>query len=71
MDKNILGRKVTADVLIIKFTEGPYFENVDDYEEHVEALKIKSKCVRYMYIEGKHHTHLTHPELISPIFLNV
>ena len=73
-DQLILARKVTADVLIIKFTEGPYFENVEDYEEHVEALKTKSKCVRYIHVEGKHHTHLTHPELVAPIindFLSV
>lgn len=66
-DQLILARKVTAGVLIIKFTEGPYFENPDDYIEHVEALKTKSKCVRYVHVEGKHHTHLTHPERVAPI----
>ena len=73
-DQLILARKVTADVLIIKFKEGPYFESPEDYAEHVEALKFKSKCVRYVEVEGQHHTHLTHPERIAPIiidFLNV
>lgn len=66
-DQLILARKVTADVLIIKFSAGPYFENPEDYNEHVDALKTKSKFVRYIEIDGKHHTHLTHPEKIAPI----
>jgi pimeloyl-ACP methyl ester carboxylesterase len=66
-DQVILARKVTADVLIIKFSEGPYYEPAENYREHVEALRTQSKCVRYVEMEGKHHTHLTHPELVAPI----
>ena len=62
-----LARKVSADVLIIKYSEGPYFEDPEDYEEHIEALKTKSKKVQYIHVDGKHHTHLTHPERIAPI----
>ncbi len=62
-----LAHKVTADVLIIKFSDGPYFEAPEDYEEHIEALKTKSKKVQYIHVDGKHHTHLTHPERIAPI----
>lgn len=72
-DQVLLARKVTADVLIIKFSEGPYYESPEDYQEHVEALRTQSKCVRYVEMEGKHHTHLTHPERIAPVindFLN-
>ncbi|XP_057370263.1 serine hydrolase-like protein isoform X1 [Daphnia carinata] len=66
-DQVVLAAKVTADVLIIKFTEGPYFESVEDQVEHIEALRKSSKNVRYVEIEGKHHTHLTHPERIANI----
>ncbi|KAK4020211.1 hypothetical protein OUZ56_002209 [Daphnia magna] len=66
-DQIVLAAKVTADVLIIKFTEGPYFESVEDQVEHIEALRKSSKNVRYVEIEGKHHTHLTHPERIANI----
>lgn len=66
-DQLIMASKVTADVLIIKFTEGPYFEPVEDYLEHVEALKRNSKNVQYVEVEGQHHAHLTHPERIAPI----
>ncbi|KAK4020188.1 hypothetical protein OUZ56_002181 [Daphnia magna] len=72
-DQLILARKTTADVLVIKFIDGPYFEDPEDYQEHMEALRTSSKCVRYVEIEGKHHTHLTHPETVAPIindFLN-
>lgn len=62
-----LAHKVTADVLIIKCSEGPYFESPEDYDEHIEALKTKSKNVRYVHVEGKHHVHLTDPDRIAPI----
>lgn len=62
-----LAHKVTADVLVIKFSEGPYFEAPEDYEEHIEALKTKSKRVQYVQVEGMHHTHLTNPASVAPI----
>ena len=68
-----LARKITADVLIIKYKDGPYFESEEDYMEHVEALKTSSKNVRYVEIEGTHHAHLRHPERVAPFiteFLN-
>lgn len=72
-DQLVLARKVTADVLIIKFSDGPDFETAENSAEHIEALKASCKRVRYIVIEGKHHTHLTHPELCAPViteFLN-
>lgn len=66
-DQLILAGKVTADVLIIKFTSGPYFEPPEDYLEHVEALKANAKRVRYIEVEGLHHAHLTNPERVAPI----
>lgn len=66
-DQLVLASKVTADVLIIIFTEGPYFESKEEHLEHVEALKTKSKCVRYVEIEGKHHTHFTNPAKVAPL----
>ena len=69
-DMMFLAKKVTADVLIIKYKDGPYFESEEDYMEHVEALKSsKAKIVKYVEIPGMHHTHLTHPESVAP-FIN-
>lgn len=69
-DQLILAQKVTADVLIIKFKDGPYFESDEDQQEHIEALKTSSKSVKYVEVDGRHHTHLTHPERISSIISN-
>lgn len=72
-DQLFLARKVTAHVMIIKFTSGPYFESPENYLEHVEELKANAKSVRYIEMEGMHHAHLTHPETVAPIiseFLN-
>ena len=66
-DQLILARKVTADVLIIKYSDGPDFETAENSLEHVEALKSSAKRVLYIQVEGKHHTHLTNPELVAPI----
>ncbi|EFX76294.1 hypothetical protein DAPPUDRAFT_306263 [Daphnia pulex] len=66
-DQLILARKVTADVLIIKCSDGPDFETAENSLEHVEALKTNAKRVQYVIVEGRHHTHLTNPELVAPI----
>ena len=65
-DLLILANKVTADVLLFKFKDGPQFETMDEFMEHVEALKTKSKNVRFVEIEGMHHTHLKNPERVAP-----
>lgn len=66
-DMLMLAKEVTADVLFIKFAQGPEFESRENFMEHVETLKTKSRSVRYCEVEGMHHTHLTHPERIAPI----
>ena len=67
-DQLFLAKKVLADVLIIKFKDGPYFEREEDNMEHVEALKSgPSKLVKYVEIDGMHHAHLTHPERVAPL----
>ena len=67
-DMLFLATKVTADVLIIKYSDGPYFESEEDYKEHVEAIKSsKAKIVKYIEVNGAHHTHLTHPERVSSL----
>ena len=65
-DQLILANKVTAEVLLIKFKDGPQFETMEVFMEHVEALKVKSKNVRFVELEGMHHTHLTNPESVAP-----
>lgn len=66
-DQLILARKTTAAVLVIKFKDGPYFEDPQDYAEHVEALRTSSRNVIYAEVDGKHHIHLTNPESIAPM----
>jgi hypothetical protein len=64
-----LARKVTAEVLIIKYSEGPQFEPVEDLMEHIKALKTNSKNVKFVEVEGTHHAHLRHPERIFPFII--
>lgn len=66
-DQLELARKVTADVLLIKYKDGPIFEPMENFMEHVEALKTSSKNVRFVQVDGSHHAHLTHPERVAPI----
>ena len=61
-DQLLLAKEVTAQVLVIKFIDGPYFESPHNYEEQVEALRVKTKSLEYIEVEGRHHVHLTQPE---------
>lgn len=67
VDMLTLAKEVTAEVLFIKFAQGPDFESRENFMEHVEYVKTKSKRVLYYEVEGMHHVHLTHPERIAPI----
>lgn len=66
-DLLVLARNVTADVLVIKYKDGPHFEPMELFMEQVEALRTKSKGVRFVEVEGQHHTHLTNPDRVAPI----
>jgi len=66
-DQLVLAKRVTAEVLIIKCKDGPYFESPQCYSEQIEALKTKSKKIEYHEVEGHHHVHLTHPQRVAPL----
>lgn len=66
-DQLVLAKQVTAEVLIIKFKNGPYFESPQCYSEQIEALKSKSRKFEYHQVEGYHHAHLTHPKRVAPL----
>ncbi|XP_032778063.1 serine hydrolase-like protein isoform X1 [Daphnia magna] len=72
-DQLAMAREVTANVLIIKFAQGPDFESRDNFMEHVENLKTKAKNVFFVEVDGTHHVHLTNPNRVASIisdFLN-
>ena len=64
-DQIYLAREVRCEVMIVKFSEGPYFESVENYREQIEALRSGAKKLVYVEVEGKHHAHLTHPERMA------
>lgn len=66
-DQLEMAKEVTANVLVIKFAQGPDFESPENFMEHVKTLKTKAKNVRYVEVEGAHHVHLTHPDRIATI----
>ena len=66
-DQLVLARQVTAEVLVIKCKDGPYFESSQCYSEQMEALKTKSRRFEYHEVEGNHHAHLTHPQRMAPL----
>ena len=66
-DQLVLPKQVAAEVLIIKFENGPYFESPQCYSEQIEALKYRSRKLEYHEVEGYHHTLLTHPKRVAPL----
>ena len=66
-DMQIISKQITAEILVIKFTGGPYLDSVEDYIEQAELLKTSSKSFNYVKVPGKHHVHLTNPQSIAPM----
>ena len=50
---------------IFQALDGHYYETEEKYQKMIEQFRKDSKLFRYTEVEGKHHVHMTHPEIIS------
>jgi pimeloyl-ACP methyl ester carboxylesterase len=46
------------------------FEPKELYREFYDLYRDASEDFRYVEVEGRHHVHLSHPELVAPIISN-
>ncbi|KAK7079263.1 Serine hydrolase-like protein 2 [Halocaridina rubra] len=61
-----LARSIECPLLILKATEGHYYnETQETYNVVLAAFQENSRHFSYKEVEGKHHIHLTNSEIVS------
>ena len=60
-------RQLECEMLLIKGSKGPLYEDQAIYDEIMEIYKEKAKVFKYVVLEGTHHLHLNNPELVAPV----
>jgi len=61
-----LAKQISIPHLIVKGSTGPVFDSQEHNEEILELYK-KNKLFDYQIVEGGHHVHLTHPQIVMPV----
>merc|ERR1719312_511571 len=60
-----LAKQISIPHLIVKGSTGPVYDSQQHNEEILELYK-KNKLFDYQIVEGGHHVHLTHPQIVMP-----
>lgn len=54
-------------IFIAKAKGGSYYEAKENFYEVLDVLKRSSVDCDFHYVEGSHHVHLNHPEVVAPL----
>lgn len=65
-----VARGIVCPFLLIKAKNASIYEPKELYREFYDIYRDASEDFRYVEVEGKHHVHLSHPELVAPIVSN-
>lgn len=65
-----VARGIVCPFLLIKAKNTSMFEPKELFREFYDIYRDASEDFRYVEVEGKHHVHLSHPELVAPIIIN-
>ncbi len=65
-----VARGIICPFLLIKAKNTSIFEPKELYREFYDIYRDASEDFRYVEVDGKHHVHLSHPELVAPIIIN-
>jgi pimeloyl-ACP methyl ester carboxylesterase len=65
-----VARGMVCPFLLIKAKNTSTFEPKELYREFYDIYRDASEDFRYVEVEGRHHVHLSHPELVAPIISN-
>jgi pimeloyl-ACP methyl ester carboxylesterase len=65
-----VARGIVCPFLLIKAKNTSVFEPKELYREFYDLYRDASEDFRYVEVEGRHHVHLSHPELVAPIISN-
>ncbi|KAK3851773.1 hypothetical protein Pcinc_041594 [Petrolisthes cinctipes] len=61
------GKRLECELMILKASLGPVYEQQEIYDEFLNVYKKKAEKFMYHTVEGTHHIHLNNPELIAPL----
>lgn len=59
--------RLNCELMIIKASDGPYYEKKEDYNEIMKIYEKNTKKFIYKVVKGTHHVHLNNPEIIAPL----
>jgi pimeloyl-ACP methyl ester carboxylesterase len=62
-----MATKIKCEVCNIKGKQGMYYENVEYYEETLNAMQSSAKSIEYLQVDGTHHFQLNNPENVADI----
>lgn len=65
-----VARGIVCPFLLIKAKQTSVFEPKELYREFYDIYRDASEDFRYVEVDGKHHVHLSRPELVAPIIEN-
>ncbi|XP_032782054.1 probable serine hydrolase [Daphnia magna] len=65
-----VARGIVCPFLLIKAKNTSMFEPKELYREFYDLYRDASEDFRYVEVDGKHHVHLSQPELVAPIITN-
>ncbi|XP_076062002.1 putative serine hydrolase [Oratosquilla oratoria] len=61
---------IRCDMLVIKATNGPLYEQRELYEDILQVYEKSAKTFKYRTVEGNHHVHLSKPETVAPLLID-
>lgn len=61
-----MSRRVTCPLLIVRAKRTSVFESLELWGEFLDIYREYSKDFRYVEVDGRHHVHLSRPELVAP-----
>lgn len=59
--------QIQCQMLIVKASKGPLYEDKSIYEEIMRIYEKNAKSFKYITVEGTHHVHLNSPEAVAPL----
>lgn len=62
-----VARGIVCPFLIIKARQSSFYESKELYREFYDIYRDASEDFHFVEVDGRHHVHLTQPELVAPV----
>lgn len=65
-----VARGIVVPFMLVKAKQSWFNENKEVYREFFDIYRDTSEHFHYAEVDGKHHVHLSHPELVAPVVID-